>query len=169
MGSKKYPDENEYDAYLTAHGGASNACTEQVGSSGPAAAWRAAVLMSSACQLSPSSMPGIPRPQSLREASCRQDPARPRTSLAPAPHAPQECTTFHFDVQPAALHGALDRFAQFFIAPLVKQEALSREVQAVDNEFSGAGTPAPPTQWPTELPQLHTPPPGDGSPRVPCS
>ena len=30
MGSKKYPDENEYDSYLTKHGGASNAFTELV-------------------------------------------------------------------------------------------------------------------------------------------
>ncbi len=30
MGSKKYPDENEYDSYLTKHGGSSNAFTELV-------------------------------------------------------------------------------------------------------------------------------------------
>ncbi len=30
MGSEKYPDENEYDAFLTAHGGSSNAMTEAV-------------------------------------------------------------------------------------------------------------------------------------------
>lgn len=30
MGSERYPDENDYDAFLTAHGGASNACTEEV-------------------------------------------------------------------------------------------------------------------------------------------
>ncbi len=35
------------------------------------------------------------------------------------------------------LRPALDRFAQFFIAPLIKADALEREVQAVDNEFSG--------------------------------
>ena len=28
MGSEKYPDENEYDSYVTAHGGSCNACTE---------------------------------------------------------------------------------------------------------------------------------------------
>lgn len=28
MGSKAFPDENEYDAFLTAHGGASNAFTD---------------------------------------------------------------------------------------------------------------------------------------------
>ena len=31
MGSEKYPDENEYDAYLAKHGGSSNAFTELVG------------------------------------------------------------------------------------------------------------------------------------------
>lgn len=30
MGSDRYPDENDYDAFLTAHGGSSNACTEEV-------------------------------------------------------------------------------------------------------------------------------------------
>jgi len=30
MGSAKYPDENEYDDYLTKHGGSSNAFTELV-------------------------------------------------------------------------------------------------------------------------------------------
>lgn len=28
MGSKAYPDENDYDAFLTAHGGSSNAFTD---------------------------------------------------------------------------------------------------------------------------------------------
>lgn len=51
--------------------------------------------------------------------------------------AAQECTTFHFDVKPDCLRPALDRFAQFFISPLVKGDALEREVQAVDNEFAG--------------------------------
>lgn len=49
----------------------------------------------------------------------------------------QEYTNYHFDCKPAALHGALDRFAQFFVAPLCKADALEREVNAVDNEFSG--------------------------------
>lgn len=77
MGSEKYPDENDYDAFLSSNSGASNACTEE------------------------------------------------------------EATTYHFDCAPAALEGALDRFAQFFVAPLVKADALEREVLAVDNEFSG--------------------------------
>lgn len=77
MGSDKYPDENEYDAYLNKHNGSSNAFTEE------------------------------------------------------------ETTTFYFECAPQAFRGALDRFAQFFIAPLIKSDALDREVQAVDSEFSG--------------------------------
>ena len=49
----------------------------------------------------------------------------------------QEYTNYQFDVKPQALHGALDRFAQFFVAPLCKADALEREVQAVNNEFTG--------------------------------
>ncbi|KFM22670.1 Insulin-degrading enzyme [Auxenochlorella protothecoides] len=76
MGSEKFPDENDFDSFLTAHGGASNACTENA-------------------------------------------------------------TTFYFDCKPSALQGALQRFSQFFVAPLIKADALEREVQAVDNEFTG--------------------------------
>ena len=54
-------------------------------------------------------------------------------SVAPA----QEYTNYQFDCKPAALHGALERFAQFFIAPLCKEDALEREVMAVNNEFTG--------------------------------
>ena len=77
MGSEPFPDENEYDAYLTTHGGSSNACTEE------------------------------------------------------------ESTTYHFDVHPAHLKGALERFAGFFTAPLIKKDSLEREVLAVDSEFNG--------------------------------
>eukprot|EP00850_Spirogloea_muscicola_P015894 SM000125S26099 [mRNA] locus=s125:384142:392192:+ [translate_table: standard] len=76
MGSAKYPDENDYDAYLAEHGGSSNAFTDT------------------------------------------------------------EVTCYHFDVNPKFLQPALDRFAQFFIAPLAKPEAMDREVQAVDSEFN---------------------------------
>ncbi|GAQ85219.1 Insulinase (Peptidase family M16) family protein [Klebsormidium nitens] len=76
MGSQKFPDENEYDSYLSKHGGGSNAFTEA------------------------------------------------------------EYTCFHFDVNRRFLQGALDRFAQFFINPLAKVEAMDREVQSVDSEFN---------------------------------
>eukprot|EP00898_Chlorokybus_atmophyticus_P001398 jgi/Chlat1/2259/Chrsp17S08725 len=78
MGSKKFPDENEYDRFLNQHGGSSNAFTD--------------------CEL----------------------------------------TCFHFDVNHKFLKPALDRFAQFYVSPLLKLEAMDREVQAVDSEFSQA-------------------------------
>lgn len=55
----------------------------------------------------------------------------------------QEFTNYHFECKPDALHGALDRFAQFFIAPLCKADALEREVMAVENEFSGGALETP--------------------------
>ncbi|KAL5582861.1 hypothetical protein UlMin_015303 [Ulmus minor] len=76
MGSTDFPDENEYDSYLSKHGGSSNAYTET------------------------------------------------------------EHTCYHFEVKPEFLKGALRRFSQFFVSPLVKTEAMEREVQAVDSEFN---------------------------------
>ncbi|OIV95653.1 hypothetical protein TanjilG_01447 [Lupinus angustifolius] len=78
MGSEEFPDENEYDSYLSKHGGSSNAYTET------------------------------------------------------------EHTCYHFEVKPEFLKGALQRFSQFFISPLVKTEAMEREVLAVDSEFNQA-------------------------------
>ena len=76
MGTTKYPDENDYQAYLSQHGGSSNAFTDL------------------------------------------------------------EHTNYYFDVASSALEGALDRFAQFFIAPLLKEDSLERERQAVDSEHA---------------------------------
>ncbi|GJW35857.1 insulinase family protein [Tanacetum coccineum] len=79
MGSAEFPDENEYDSYLSKHGGSSNAYTEV------------------------------------------------------------EHTCYHFEVKPEFLEGALRRllrllrFSQFFVSPLVKTEAMDREVLAVDS------------------------------------
>ncbi|BFG33740.1 hypothetical protein CerSpe_200140 [Prunus speciosa] len=78
MGSTEFPDENEYDSYLSKHGGSSNAYTEA------------------------------------------------------------EHTCYHFEVKREFLKGALRRFSQFFVSPLVKIEAMEREVQAVDSEFNQA-------------------------------
>lgn len=76
MGSTEFPDENEYDSYLSKHGGSSNAYTES------------------------------------------------------------EHTCYHFEVKREFLKGALRRFSQFFVSPLVKIEAMEREVLAVDSEFN---------------------------------
>lgn len=78
MGSAEFPDENEYDSYLSKHGGSSNAYTEA------------------------------------------------------------EHTCYHFDVKREFLKDALKRFSQFYISPLVKSEAMEREVLAVDSEFNQA-------------------------------
>ena len=43
-------------------------------------------------------------------------------------------TNYHFEVYPFAFEGALDRFAQFFIAPLFSQEYTDREMNAVNSE-----------------------------------
>ena len=43
-------------------------------------------------------------------------------------------TNYHFEVRHEAFAGALDRFAQFFIAPKFNPEFTSREVNAVHNE-----------------------------------
>lgn len=76
MGSTDFPDENEYDSFLSKRGGCSNAYTET------------------------------------------------------------EHTCYHFEVKRDCLKGALRRFSQFFVSPLVKAEAMEREVLAVDSEFN---------------------------------
>ena len=44
-------------------------------------------------------------------------------------------TNFHLEIRPEAFDGALDRFAQFFIAPKFTPEFNEREVNAVNSEF----------------------------------
>jgi insulysin len=44
-------------------------------------------------------------------------------------------TNYHLEVRPEAFEGAVDRFAQFFIAPLFTPEFNEREVNAVHSEF----------------------------------
>lgn len=44
-----------------------------------------------------------------------------------------EHTTFYFDIQEKHLLSALDRFAQFFIKPLMKKDAITREREAVES------------------------------------
>ncbi|XP_063217642.1 nardilysin-like [Bacillus rossius redtenbacheri] len=75
MGSKKYSEENDFDAFLTHRGGSSNASTDYA-------------------------------------------------------H-----TTFNFECQEKHLEKAMDRFSQFFIAPLMRKEAMQREREAIESEF----------------------------------
>ncbi|XP_068246780.1 nardilysin-like [Palaemon carinicauda] len=53
-------------------------------------------------------------------------------------HTDMEHTTFYFEVEENHFYGGLDRFAQFFINPLMKKEAMTRERKAVHSEFQMA-------------------------------
>ena len=75
LGTAKYPNADEYESYITTHGGTTNAYTAS------------------------------------------------------------DHTNFFFDVQPAFLEGALDRFAQFFIAPSFDAAYVDREKNAVNSEY----------------------------------
>jgi insulysin len=44
-------------------------------------------------------------------------------------------TNYHFEINNQAFDGALDRFSQFFIAPLFDPKFTDREMNAVDSEF----------------------------------
>lgn len=76
MGSEKYPNENDFDQFISKNGGFDNGHTE------------------------------------LDE------------------------TVFYFEIQERHLDDALDRFSQFFKAPLMLKEAMTREREAVDSEFT---------------------------------
>ncbi|CAK0787227.1 hypothetical protein CVIRNUC_010443 [Coccomyxa viridis] len=47
-----------------------------------------------------------------------------------------EDTNYHFEVNWEALEDGLDRFAQFFISPLISADGVDREVNAVDSEHN---------------------------------
>ena len=47
----------------------------------------------------------------------------------------EDHTNYHFEVYHDAFEGALDRFSQFFISPLFKQEYTDREMNAVNSEY----------------------------------
>ena len=51
-----------------------------------------------------------------------------------------ERTTYFFSVLPAGFAGALDRFAQFFVAPLFTESATEREISAINSEHEKNAT-----------------------------
>ena len=77
LGTKKYPDPDEYQTYIAQHGGSRNAYTAK------------------------------------------------------------EHTNYFFDIENASLEPALDRFSQFFTAPLFNIEFVEREKNAVNSEYLG--------------------------------
>lgn len=46
-----------------------------------------------------------------------------------------EFTVYYFDIEPGRLEPALDRFSQFFVAPLLSPEYVEREMNSVESEF----------------------------------
>ncbi|KAL9018416.1 MAG: hypothetical protein Q9185_004259 [Variospora sp. 1 TL-2023] len=89
MGTEKYPVENDYNQYLSAHSGYSNAYTSSTETN-----YFFEVAASSSRDSDASTNGAVTSP----------------------------------------LYGALDRFAQFFIAPLFLSSTLDRELKAVDSE-----------------------------------
>ncbi|XP_021929041.1 nardilysin isoform X2 [Zootermopsis nevadensis] len=51
-----------------------------------------------------------------------------------------EITTFYFECQEKYLRETVDKFSQFFISPLMKKEAMTREREAIFSEFQMAVT-----------------------------
>lgn len=49
-----------------------------------------------------------------------------------------EHTIFYFTIDDQHLAGALDRFAQFFVSPLMQPESMEREMEAVESEFQNS-------------------------------
>jgi insulysin len=102
MGTKKYPEENAYNKFLTTHGGHSNAFT-------------ASTSTNYYFELSyPSSTSSSSTTTASTDSQTKSDASREK------------------DESP--LWGALDRFGQFFIAPLFLEDTLDREIKAVDSE-----------------------------------
>jgi len=75
LGTQRYPDPGEYQAFISAHGGSHNAYTSI------------------------------------------------------------DHTNYFFDIEPGSLLAGLDRFSQFFVAPLFNAEYVEREMNAVDSEY----------------------------------
>ncbi|KAI5300952.1 Insulinase (Peptidase M16), partial [Ascosphaera pollenicola] len=137
MGTKKYPKENEYREYLAANAGHSNAWTNQcntnyhfeVAASSSVSPENAA---SDQEQDTPSPHPAIDRPND-DDSSSLLSPAS--FSLSETSSVTESNCGCHPDSLPSSpLYGALDCFAQFFIAPLFLESSLQRELHAVDSE-----------------------------------
>ena len=96
MGTEKFPSENEYNVYLNAHSGCSNAYTAAT------------------------------ETNYYFECAASAEAGGTRTNTG----APEKDT----EGSRGPLYGALDRFAQFFVAPLFLESTLDRELRAVDSE-----------------------------------
>ncbi|PGH21335.1 hypothetical protein AJ80_03386 [Polytolypa hystricis UAMH7299] len=125
MGTEKYPKENAYNQYLTAHSGHSNAYTAatdtnyyfEIGVT-------AGRSTSSSASTTTTSTPAPPTPA---------EPLVNGHSLSTPNGTNGSAMSSSTDLVPP-FYGALDRFAQFFVAPLFLEATLDRELRAVDSE-----------------------------------
>ncbi|KAJ5536000.1 Peptidase M16 core [Penicillium frequentans] len=114
MGTKKYPKENEYNQYLAAHSGSSNAYT-------------AATETNYFFEIAATGESSEPK-------STGQNTPTDSTNGTNGT-ASESASTSSGDVNgKSPFYGALDRFAQFFVAPLFLESTLDRELRAVDSE-----------------------------------
>ncbi|KAJ5737805.1 Peptidase M16 core [Penicillium malachiteum] len=114
MGTKKYPKENAYNQYLASHSGSSNAYTAAT------------------------------ETNYFFEVSATGDSTEPKSTGQNTPTesangtngtVSETSSTSNGDLTgKSPLYGALDRFAQFFVAPLFLESTLDRELRAVDSE-----------------------------------
>ncbi|CAF9915700.1 MAG: Insulinase (Peptidase M16) [Heterodermia speciosa] len=103
MGTEKYPVENAYSQYLSAHSGYSNAYTASTETN-----------------------------YFFEVAASNEVSGSDRLTNGDSEPATNGANSEDFSTSP--LYGALDRFAQFFIAPLFLSSTLDRELRAVDSE-----------------------------------
>jgi len=104
LGTEKYPEENDYETFLSKNGGSTNAYTD---------------------------MEDTNYYFSVAPLNHENDSDEDEDTL-------QHNGSNNNSTVSSALDGALDRLAQFFIAPLFKEEAVERELRAVDSEYVNA-------------------------------
>ncbi|KMQ45885.1 hypothetical protein HL42_3385 [Trichophyton rubrum] len=129
MGTEKYPKENDYNQYLAAHSGHSNAYTAATETNYFFEVAATSHPRSKAPSATPSAVPSTPPSQVPTPGGTLTDKMIHLTVEG----APNSASSSISDLTPP-LYGALDRFAQFFIAPLFLPSTLDRELQAVDSE-----------------------------------
>ena len=115
MGTEKFPNENEYDKYLSNNGGHSNAYTDLQ-------------LTNYYFEVSTGATGNQDGPKEDSEDA-------PSTENGTSETANETTTTTPKNGM-GVLEGALDRFASCFISPLLAAESLEREIQAVDSEHA---------------------------------
>jgi insulysin len=112
MGTEKYPKEADYLEYLSSHSATRNGSTS-----------------------STSTVYYFEIPTSSDRKDSILDASSPISEIASGDFSPADEMGTESADSLTPFYGALDRFAQFFIAPLFLKDSLDREINAVDSEF----------------------------------